>query len=281
MRLLLSGHGQAIVGLFARLFCRTMGLSGAEALSGGTIRYNIETKVERVKRDREADRTAKAKRAEQRDKAEALEDTLDVDIFSPPRQDWLDGTDGYFRRADPGPVGARLAVEQNLVFQPVEQRLHVPDLVGRGESNGRRRFAPGVLGHVEQAVDLVSELIDGRPIAIWNDCHKVHLQMKFRKSAPGRTVAILGEVAARTQLLRIRPADPLPELPALTEMWDNEVDPHSPDEVAAALERMRGAERKLTEYRRALHERIDEATGELIVRYREDPSAALSALPEV
>jgi quercetin dioxygenase-like cupin family protein len=31
-------------------------------------------------------------------KAEALEDTLDVDIFSPPRQDWLDKTDGYLRR---------------------------------------------------------------------------------------------------------------------------------------------------------------------------------------
>lgn len=30
--------------------------------------------------------------------AEALEDTLDVDIFSPPRQDWLDRTDDYFHR---------------------------------------------------------------------------------------------------------------------------------------------------------------------------------------
>ncbi|HEX4420040.1 MAG TPA: cupin domain-containing protein [Kofleriaceae bacterium] len=30
--------------------------------------------------------------------AEALEDTLDVDVFSPPRQDWLDGTDDYFHR---------------------------------------------------------------------------------------------------------------------------------------------------------------------------------------
>jgi quercetin dioxygenase-like cupin family protein len=29
-------------------------------------------------------------------KAEAIEDTLDVDVFSPPRQDWLDGTDSYF-----------------------------------------------------------------------------------------------------------------------------------------------------------------------------------------
>ncbi len=29
--------------------------------------------------------------------AEALEDTLDLDVFSPPRQDWLDGTDAYLR----------------------------------------------------------------------------------------------------------------------------------------------------------------------------------------
>ena len=31
-------------------------------------------------------------------KALALEDTLDVDIFSPPRQDWLNHTDDYFHR---------------------------------------------------------------------------------------------------------------------------------------------------------------------------------------
>jgi len=30
-------------------------------------------------------------------KAEALEDTLDVDVFSPPREDWLSGTDAYLR----------------------------------------------------------------------------------------------------------------------------------------------------------------------------------------
>ena len=31
-------------------------------------------------------------------KAEAIEDTLDVDVFSPPRQDWLDKTDAYLRK---------------------------------------------------------------------------------------------------------------------------------------------------------------------------------------
>ena len=30
-------------------------------------------------------------------KAEALDDTLDVDIFSPPREDWLNKTDDYLR----------------------------------------------------------------------------------------------------------------------------------------------------------------------------------------
>ena len=29
--------------------------------------------------------------------AEALEDTFEIDIFSPIRQDWLDGTDAYFQ----------------------------------------------------------------------------------------------------------------------------------------------------------------------------------------
>lgn len=31
-------------------------------------------------------------------RAEALERTLDLDIFSPPRSDWLDGSDTYLRR---------------------------------------------------------------------------------------------------------------------------------------------------------------------------------------
>jgi quercetin dioxygenase-like cupin family protein len=33
--------------------------------------------------------------------AEALDDTLDVDVFSPPRADWIDGSDGYLRAQAP------------------------------------------------------------------------------------------------------------------------------------------------------------------------------------
>ncbi|MEO7042285.1 MAG: cupin domain-containing protein [Gemmatimonadaceae bacterium] len=31
-------------------------------------------------------------------RAQAIEDTLDVDVFSPPRADWLNGTDAYFHK---------------------------------------------------------------------------------------------------------------------------------------------------------------------------------------
>jgi quercetin dioxygenase-like cupin family protein len=35
-------------------------------------------------------------------KAEALENTLDMDVFCPPRQDWLDKTDDYLRGGQHG-----------------------------------------------------------------------------------------------------------------------------------------------------------------------------------
>jgi hypothetical protein len=34
--------------------------------------------------------------------AEALEGTLDLDVFAPPRPDWLDGSDAYLRMAPAG-----------------------------------------------------------------------------------------------------------------------------------------------------------------------------------
>ncbi len=33
-------------------------------------------------------------------KAEALEDTLDLDVFTPPREDWLNKTDDYLRQGN-------------------------------------------------------------------------------------------------------------------------------------------------------------------------------------
>jgi hypothetical protein len=96
-------------------------------------------------------------------------------------------------------------------------------------------------------------------------------------------VRVLGDTgtgASRTALSRVKPAEPLPDLPESDRMWVTEVDPHDPVAVAEATARLREAEGQLTEYRKALFERIDEATADLINRYRENPAAALSALPD-
>ena len=93
-------------------------------------------------------------------------------------------------------------------------------------------------------------------------------------------VRVLGDTATgagRTALLRVRAADPLPELPDLAEVW---APPASPAETAVVVERLRAAERQLTAYRSALFARLDESTAALIARYRSDPSAALSVLEQ-
>ena len=44
--------------------------------------------------------------------AEALEDTFELDVFSPIRQDWLDHTDDYLRALDREAVGSRAVAVQ-------------------------------------------------------------------------------------------------------------------------------------------------------------------------
>lgn len=93
-------------------------------------------------------------------------------------------------------------------------------------------------------------------------------------------IRVLGDTGTgrtRSALVSVRAAEDLPELPVLKDMWITELDPHDTKEVAEAISRLRSAEEQLTEYRRALHERLDKATAELIVRYRDDPPSALVA----
>ncbi|GAB2780105.1 hypothetical protein GCM10027020_37030 [Nocardioides salsibiostraticola] len=91
----------------------------------------------------------------------------------------------------------------------------------------------------------------------------------------GRVLGDTGSGHMRSALHRVRAADPLPELPDLESVWTV---PDDEEGTADALERLAGAEATLTSYRRGLHERIDEATAELIVRYRKEPARALEIL---
>ena len=93
-------------------------------------------------------------------------------------------------------------------------------------------------------------------------------------------IRVLGDTGAghgRSALVSVEAADPLPDLPVLQEMWVTDIDPHDPAAVTDAVTRLRVAERQLTDYRHALHQRLDDATSQLIDRYREDPAAALVA----
>ena len=93
-------------------------------------------------------------------------------------------------------------------------------------------------------------------------------------------IRVLGDTGtgrSRTALVSVRAAEDLPQLPVLRDMWVTELDPHDSAEVEAAIARLRSAEHQLTAYRRALHGRLDEATAELIVRYKQEPSSALTA----
>lgn len=89
---------------------------------------------------------------------------------------------------------------------------------------------------------------------------------------------VLGDTGSgqgRAALHRVRAADPLPDLPDLVQVWTV---PDGPEQQAEVLAELGEAEARLTDYRRALFDRIDEATAELIVRYRERPAAALDIL---
>jgi hypothetical protein len=93
-------------------------------------------------------------------------------------------------------------------------------------------------------------------------------------------IRVLGDTGTgrtRTALVNVRAGDDLPELPVLQDMWVTELDPNDTAEIAGAVKRLRSAEGQLTDYRRALHEKLDAATSELIVRYKQDPASALVA----
>jgi hypothetical protein len=126
-------------------------------------------------------------------------------------------------------------------------------------------------------------------VSYWRRLVHARLDLLAAESASDHTlqlpelVRVLGDTGTgrtRQALVTVRAAEPLPELPALTEMWATDVDPHDEDEVADAVDRLNRAEQQLTAYRRALHQRIDEATAALIARYRENPTAALAVIPE-
>ncbi|HVQ18026.1 MAG TPA: hypothetical protein VMT27_03195 [Actinomycetes bacterium] len=85
--------------------------------------------------------------------------------------------------------------------------------------------------------------------------------------------------AGRRALVEVLPVDDVPPLPDLNGLWAREATSDDPDASAQLRRDLAFAELQLSAYRAALHRRLTNATTELIARYREDPTLALTALP--
>ena len=84
------------------------------------------------------------------------------------------------------------------------------------------------------------------------------------------------ESSRRLAVHTVHDAVSVPPLPDLTVLWESASDLGTDD---ALMARLAAAETELSAYRRSLHERLDDATSELIARYREEPALSLCALP--
>jgi hypothetical protein len=90
-----------------------------------------------------------------------------------------------------------------------------------------------------------------------------------------------GAVHRRLANLSVRSAEDIEALPDLRVLWTRVVDTRDEGAVAAFLEDLRSVESDLSGIRREIHRRLDEATRQLIARYRQDPTLALTALPDI
>jgi hypothetical protein len=96
-----------------------------------------------------------------------------------------------------------------------------------------------------------------------------------------RSVFAESRAASRQALVGVVPVDDVPPLPDLEALWAQELRPYDLKHTSRLRRDLSHAELQLSAYRAALHRKLSAATQELIARYREDPSLALTALPLV
>jgi hypothetical protein len=159
---------------------------------------------------------------------------------------------------------------------PVKDAVRAPELSGLPLAE-LRAYRQALSGE-EDRVSYWRRLLQGRIDLLEANAISEHTL------SLGDLVRVLGDTGSgrsRRTLLRVTAPEQLPDLPdleRLCELW--EAEPKGVHQVDLLIERLRGKESTLSAYRRALHRRIDAATGELIMRYRADPRAALVLLPQ-
>jgi RsiG-like len=167
----------------------------------------------------------------------------------------------------------------------------MPTIRTRGSQTepSRRRPRPRAieLAHLDlrQLRDYRQELLEEeRRISYWRRLVQARIDLAAGgaldrdEQSRGRLHAVLCQhVESSRRLARhlVDPADGTAPLPDLAVLWER----GSEEPSADLLARLAQMEHELSAYRRALHARLDTATGDLIARYHADPSLALAALP--
>jgi len=125
-------------------------------------------------------------------------------------------------------------------------------------------------------------------VSYWRRIIQARIDLLTRGSSDGdiveRLTSVLAETGAahrRLANLSVKPAEDIEALPDLRVLWTRVVDPRDSQAVAEFVEELRKVESDISAIRREIHQRLDEATGQLIARYREDPTLALTALPDI
>ena len=126
-------------------------------------------------------------------------------------------------------------------------------------------------------------------VSYWRRLIQARLDVVTGATAPGdptaheriRTLFAESRSGGRQALVDVVPADDVPPLPDLESLWSRELRPYDFRHTQRLRKDLAHAELQLSAYRAALHRKLTGATQELIARYREDPSLALSALPLV
>ena len=117
-------------------------------------------------------------------------------------------------------------------------------------------------------------------ISYWRRILQARLDLALGdESSLGRLRGVLTEHQASSRRLALQMFDDpngTPPLPDLAVLWQTQTGTGDDESMLA---RLAAAEHELSAYRSSLHARLDAATGELISRYRDEPSLALRALP--
>jgi len=124
-------------------------------------------------------------------------------------------------------------------------------------------------------------------VSYWRRLIQARLDVVTGATAPGDPTAherirnLFAETrhASRSALVSVVPADDVPPLPDLEGLWSRELRPYDFRHTERLRRDLGHAELQLSAYRSALHRKLTGATQELIARYRENPSLALTALP--